>query len=78
MSKSFEEIFAKTSPINIIKDNVCEDHDIEVVAAHHLGALEERKRILDGLDKIEQQAEKTRTPLFQDTLLAKVRELING
>jgi hypothetical protein len=38
---------------------------------------DERQRILHGIQQLEDQSNATRTPLFQDTLLEKIRELIN-
>ena len=36
----------------------------------------ERERILDEIDKLEQLSEKTRTPLFQDTIFEKLRQVL--
>jgi hypothetical protein len=43
-----------------------------------LGAKAERQRILQGIQKLEDQSHATRTPLYQDTMFAKIREIING
>lgn len=42
-----------------------------------MAQTEERKRILDAIQKIEDQSHATRTPLFQDTLFNLVRKAIN-
>ncbi len=42
-----------------------------------LGAKIERERILEGIQKLEDQSHATRTPLYQETLLAKIRGIIN-
>jgi hypothetical protein len=39
--------------------------------------MDERKRILDGIQEIEDQSHATKTPLFQDTLLSLIREFIS-
>jgi hypothetical protein len=36
----------------------------------------ERDRILQGIQELEDQSHATRTPLYQETLLAKVREVV--
>ena len=38
----------------------------------------ERKRILDEIEKIEQQSNATRTPLYQETLIQRIRDRINN
>lgn len=38
----------------------------------------ERARILEEINKLEQHSHSTRTPLFQDTLLEKVRDIVQG
>jgi hypothetical protein len=43
-----------------------------------LGARIERERILQGIQKLEDQSHATRTPLYQDTMFAKIRSIING
>lgn len=37
----------------------------------------EQERILNEINKLEEMSETTRTPLFQDTLLKKVREIVD-
>jgi hypothetical protein len=39
---------------------------------------QERHRILQSLQKLEDQSNSTRTPLYQDTLLKKIREIVNA
>ena len=38
----------------------------------------ERKRILDEIEKIEQQSNATRTPLYQETLIQLIKDRINN
>ena len=38
--------------------------------------MDERKRILDGIQEIEDQSHATKTPLFQDNLLALIRDVV--
>lgn len=39
---------------------------------------ETREGILNGIDKLEGQSHKTRTPLYQETVFEKVREIVSG
>jgi hypothetical protein len=39
--------------------------------------IKERERILDEIDKLEQNSHKTRTPLYQDTIFSALRQLLN-
>jgi hypothetical protein len=38
----------------------------------------ERARILEGIQKLEDQSHATRTPLYQETLLKAIREVVNN
>lgn len=38
----------------------------------------ERERILDEINKLEQLSEKTRTPLFQDTIFERLRQVLGA
>jgi hypothetical protein len=38
--------------------------------------IRERERILDELAKLEQSSHETRTPLFQDTIFRRLRDII--
>jgi hypothetical protein len=38
----------------------------------------ERDRILQKIQELEDQSHATRTPLYQETLLAKIREIVNA
>lgn len=42
------------------------------------GVEYERDRILKEIDKLEEMSKKTRTPLFQETIFKKVREIVNA
>lgn len=48
------------------------------IKSYFEGKLDERQRILNAIQNIEDVSHKTRTPLFQDTLLSLIREAING
>jgi hypothetical protein len=37
----------------------------------------ERQRILKGIKKLEDQSHATKTPLYQETMFAKIREIVN-
>lgn len=55
-------------------DDDFDDYNLGVQA----GTLDERERILRGIQRLEDQSHATRTPLYQETLFNKVREIING
>lgn len=40
------------------------------------GKLQEKERILHEIDELEKQSHKTRTPLFQQTMFEKVRQIV--
>jgi hypothetical protein len=42
------------------------------------GTLDERERILQGIQKLEDQSHATRTPIYQDTLFDKIRKIVNN
>lgn len=43
-----------------------------------MGILIERQRVLEGIQEIEDQSHKTKTPLFQDTLLKLIRDKVKN
>jgi hypothetical protein len=45
---------------------------------YQAGTLEERDRILEAIQKLEDQSHATRTPLYQETMFNKIREILNG
>jgi len=38
----------------------------------------ERDRILQGIQELEDQSHSTRTPLYQETTLTRIREIVNA
>jgi hypothetical protein len=52
--------------------------DAGVTSAKGTATLAERDRILQAINKLEEQSEATRTPLYQETLFTKIREIVNG
>jgi hypothetical protein len=38
----------------------------------------ERDRILQGIQELEDQSHATRTPLYQETIFTKIREIVNA
>lgn len=46
------------------------------IKSYYEGTIDERQRILSGIDAIEKLSNDTRTPLFQDTLIKLVREVV--
>jgi hypothetical protein len=45
---------------------------------YQAGVMSERERILHEMQRLEDQSNATRTPLYQDTMFAKIRNIING
>ena len=58
-------------------DSFLDDFD-DYNLGYQAGTLDERDRILQGIQKLEDQSHATRTPLYQDTMFDKIREIING
>lgn len=46
------------------------------IKSYYEGTMDERQRVLDGIDEIEAKSHATRTPLFQETLLELIRNMI--
>lgn len=44
----------------------------------HEGRVRERQRILDAIDDLEKQSHQTRTPIYQETMFEKVRQIVQG
>lgn len=44
----------------------------------HEGRVRERQRILDAIDNLEKQSHQTRTPIYQETMFEKVRQIVQG
>lgn len=40
--------------------------------------IDERQRILSAIDKLEKQSHQTRTPIYQDTMFEKVRQIVQN
>jgi hypothetical protein len=55
-------------------DDDFDDYNLGVQA----GTMDERERVLQGIQKLEDQSNATRTPIYQETMFAKIREIING
>ena len=57
-------------------DDYIEDDIATFNLGYQAGTLDERERILQGIQKLEDQSEATRTPLYQETLFNKIREIV--
>ncbi len=53
-------------------DDDFDDYNLGVQA----GTMDERERILQGIQKLEDQSNATRTPLYQETLFNKIRKIV--
>jgi hypothetical protein len=58
-------------------DSFLDDYD-DYNLGYQAGTLDERERILEGIQKLEDQSHATRTPLYQDTMFSKIRTIINN
>jgi hypothetical protein len=58
-------------------DSFLDDYD-DYNLGYQAGTLDERERILQGIQKLEDQSHATRTPLYQDTMFTKIRKIVNG
>jgi hypothetical protein len=58
-------------------DSFLDDYD-DYNIGYQAGTLDERERILRGIQKLEDQSHATRTPLYQDTMFDKIRTIVNG
>jgi hypothetical protein len=59
-------------------DSFLDDDFDDYNLGYQAGTLDERERILRGIQKLEDQSHATRTPLYQDTMFSKIRKIING
>jgi hypothetical protein len=48
------------------------------IKSYYEGTIDERERILEGINRIEEQSHQTRTPLFQETLFELVKEVVEN
>ena len=58
-------------------DSFLDDYD-DYNLGYQAGTLDERERILEGIQKLEDQSHATRTPLYQETMFTKIRSIVNG
>jgi hypothetical protein len=59
-------------------DSFLDDDFDDYNLGYQSGTLDERDRILQGIQKLEDQSNATRTPLYQDTMFDKIRKIVNG
>jgi hypothetical protein len=57
-------------------DSFLDDYD-DYNLGYQAGTLDERERILQGIQKLEDQSHATRTPIYQDTLFDKIRKIVS-
>lgn len=62
----------------LVLDSSHDKHDQKAINDFVEQAVQqERERILDEINKLEHLSEKTRTPLFQDTIFEKLRQVLD-
>jgi hypothetical protein len=57
-------------------DSFLDDDFDDYNLGYQSGTLDERERILQGIQKLENQSHATRTPLYQDTMFVKIRKIV--
>ena len=57
-------------------DSFLDDDFDDYNLGYQAGTLDERERILQGIQKLEDQSHATKTPLYQDTMFTKIREIV--
>ncbi len=61
----------------LVLDNTASKSDVKAIDNFIQDArFQERERILTAIDELEQQSHATKTPIYQDTLFKKVREIV--
>jgi hypothetical protein len=58
-------------------DSFLDDDFDDYNLGYQAGTLDERDRILQGIQKLEDQSHATKTPLYQDTMFTKIREIVS-
>ena len=59
-------------------DSFLDDDFDDYNLGYQAGTLDERERILQGIQKLEDQSHATRTPLYQETMFTKIRQIVNN
>jgi hypothetical protein len=81
MSKDRDDALQKLIE-EIVEDDMFDDDSFldddfdDYNLGYQSGTLDERERILQGIQKLEDQSHATKTPLYQDTMFAKIREIV--
>ena len=57
-------------------DSFLDDDFDDYNLGYQAGTLDERERVLQGIQKLEDQSHATRTPLYQDTMFTKIRKIV--
>ena len=60
------------------KEELQEIENLTLNLVLHEGRVRERQRILLEINKLEEQSHATKTPIYQDTLFKRVREIVQG
>jgi hypothetical protein len=77
--EALQKLLADVDIDDMFDDNSFLDDDFDDYnLGYQAGTLDERERILEGMQKLEDQSHATRTPLYQDTMFAKLRSIVNG
>jgi hypothetical protein len=75
--EALQKLLAEVEIDDMFDDDSFLDDDFDDYnLGYQAGAMAERERILEGIQKLEDQSHATKTPLYQDTLFAKIREIV--
>jgi hypothetical protein len=77
--EALQKLLAEVEIDDMFDDDSFLDDDFDDYnLGYQAGTLDERERILQGIQKLEDQSHATRTPLYQDTMFSKIRKIVNG
>jgi hypothetical protein len=77
--EALQKLLAEVEIDDMFDDDSFLDDDFDDYnLGYQAGTLDERERILHGIQKLEDQSHATRTPLYQDTMFAKIRSIVDG
>jgi hypothetical protein len=77
--EALQKLLADVDIDDMFDDNSFLDDDYDDYnLGYQAGTLDERERILQGIQKLEDQSHATRTPLYQYTMFTNIRGIING
>jgi hypothetical protein len=75
--EALQKLIEEVVEDDMFDDNSFLDDDLhDYNLGYQAGTLDERERVLRGIQKLEDQSKATRTPLYQETMFMKIREIL--